>query len=350
LIALLKRSKVVINIHYYEDALLETTRISEALSYGARVVSETARDQDNHSALNDVVDFVPANDLPTFIAKVRDVIDNYEPLKLDTLAFLESSPWSMRSLLLRALNGIGILSYEEFDAATSTIKLASDRVILCLPESLQRFQNARKGLAHAALFPGLRHIEGWKGCALSYKYLAKRALDAKITPFVIWEDDAEFGDDFPVRFETILSYLANSDDWDIFSGLLSDLSPEAEVRGIEAYNDEVFIKVDSVIGMVFSIYNLSALKLISQFLIVGEDAMKYTIDRYLESQDISCITVFPPLAAHSHNYSSTLWSPNGKQYLENRAMIKMITASQNRLFDKISGYLTQRLQNTTANL
>ena len=31
----IRRSKIVINIHYYEDALLETTRVAEILSLGA---------------------------------------------------------------------------------------------------------------------------------------------------------------------------------------------------------------------------------------------------------------------------------------------------------------------------
>ena len=36
----IQRAKIVANIHYYENALLETTRISEALSMEAVIVSE----------------------------------------------------------------------------------------------------------------------------------------------------------------------------------------------------------------------------------------------------------------------------------------------------------------------
>lgn len=69
-------SKVVVNIHYYEDALLETTRIYESLSLGALVVSEKAADQDENIELFDLVDFVEISDVDAMIIRVKFWIDN----------------------------------------------------------------------------------------------------------------------------------------------------------------------------------------------------------------------------------------------------------------------------------
>ncbi len=61
---IIRRSKVVINIHYYEGALLETPRISEILSLGTSViVSEKSRDPEEEKRMADYVDFVEIDDV-----------------------------------------------------------------------------------------------------------------------------------------------------------------------------------------------------------------------------------------------------------------------------------------------
>ncbi len=62
LLRLLASARVVANIHYYEGALLETTRLSESLSLGVPVVSEVASDQDAHAELGDAIRFTPIGD------------------------------------------------------------------------------------------------------------------------------------------------------------------------------------------------------------------------------------------------------------------------------------------------
>lgn len=45
-------SKIVVNIHFYEGALLETTRIFECLSLGVKILSESSTDIDDYEYLN----------------------------------------------------------------------------------------------------------------------------------------------------------------------------------------------------------------------------------------------------------------------------------------------------------
>lgn len=52
-----KQKNRVLNIHYYENALLQTTRIYECLSLNKLVVSEQGSDQDEHTELDGIVDF-----------------------------------------------------------------------------------------------------------------------------------------------------------------------------------------------------------------------------------------------------------------------------------------------------
>lgn len=47
----IKKARIVLNLHYYENALLETTRIYECLSLGAHVVSESSDDINEYPEL-----------------------------------------------------------------------------------------------------------------------------------------------------------------------------------------------------------------------------------------------------------------------------------------------------------
>lgn len=74
LISQLKQAKCIVNIHYYEDALLETTRVYECLSNNLMVISETSRDQIEHANLNGIVEFVEAGNINDMIKCIEHTI------------------------------------------------------------------------------------------------------------------------------------------------------------------------------------------------------------------------------------------------------------------------------------
>lgn len=322
--AALDRTKVVVNIHVHESALLETTQISEALTHGARVVSENAVDQHDNAAFAPLVDFVPRDDVDAFVARVEDVLADWrEPLRVPDTEHLDGTTFH----ILRALHGIGVLSEAELYAATEAMPLPSSRLILALPEQLTRYRASEKHrLPAAEHFHGLRQIDGWKGCAASYKFLATKALANGTSPLTIYEDDAVFDGDTLHRLAVVESYLnARPEAWDVFSGLLSDLSPKVRISRVETKENEEFIHLDSVIGMVFGIYNRPALKVLSEFTLQGENVSRHAIDRYLEALRPRCITTLRPLAGHNMEVHSSLWATS------NAYSAKMIEESQNCL-------------------
>lgn len=72
-------AKVVVNIHYYENALLESTRICECLSLGARVISEAATDQGQHADWEDLVVFTPINDAQAMVRAIHECLRETPP-------------------------------------------------------------------------------------------------------------------------------------------------------------------------------------------------------------------------------------------------------------------------------
>lgn len=76
LMHLVASAKLVANIHYDEGALLETTRLSEAMSLGIPVVSETAADQADHARLANAVRFTPVGDVDAMVTAIAALLAN----------------------------------------------------------------------------------------------------------------------------------------------------------------------------------------------------------------------------------------------------------------------------------
>lgn len=98
----LSSAKVVVNIHYYENALLETTRISECLSLGLRVVSEEGSDQGHYAGEFPGVMFTPINDVNAMIEAIQIQLDGTEPVSQGVRTPTSHNP------LLNGLSHIGI--------------------------------------------------------------------------------------------------------------------------------------------------------------------------------------------------------------------------------------------------
>ena len=72
----ISQAKIVVNIHYYEEALLESTRIYEVLSLNnSIVVSEKGIDNEDYE-LDEVVDFVDIGDIDAMVSRINHWLDN----------------------------------------------------------------------------------------------------------------------------------------------------------------------------------------------------------------------------------------------------------------------------------
>jgi hypothetical protein len=71
----IRAARVVVNLHYYENALLETPRIQECLSLGTFVVSETAQDQDDYPNLQGAVAFFGAGNHQEMVQAIKRALE-----------------------------------------------------------------------------------------------------------------------------------------------------------------------------------------------------------------------------------------------------------------------------------
>lgn len=310
-------AKVVVNIHYYENALLESTRIFECLSLGTHVVSETAVDVADYPDLDVAVDFVQVGDAAAMAERVAHVLGGIDASKFSaaTTTYLQQTQYRFQFMLLRGLLALGIVSFPKFLASTDYPM--HDRMVLSLPETLNRRAAwLANSLPDSHVFDGLRARPGWIGCAMSYKYICAKALEQGLSRILVCEDDAEWPAAYaPVH--TIIEKFLNKNEgkWDIFVGLISNLHTDAKVLDVEEYEGLTFVTLDKMTSMVFNIYSPKAMRLIANWDESWQDDQQNTIDRYLESiPNLRVVTLLEPLFGHREDQTSTLWGFKNTQY------------------------------------
>lgn len=82
---LIKKCKIVLNLHFYQNACLETCRINEVLKYNKIVISEEPKDEDflNKELYSECVQYVDIikndiSNIKSLINKIKYCLDNYE--------------------------------------------------------------------------------------------------------------------------------------------------------------------------------------------------------------------------------------------------------------------------------
>ncbi|MDO4777890.1 MAG: class I SAM-dependent methyltransferase [Cardiobacteriaceae bacterium] len=318
-------AKVVVNLHYYEDALLETTRIYECLSLGKSVVSEVSADQNEHGELEGVVRFVPLNDKQALIAALREAIaeqenvEEREEYNKRCQAVVASSQERFAFMLYRLLLAQRIVDYNDFTKLIPSERQLAPRMALSLPELIVR-RNAFAAVrpADVTIFDGLRYSPGWMGAALSYKYLAQCALQQGLPRLEILEDDVEFPPDYDVRRAQVNAWLdAHEGEWDTFVGLMALVHPDTKILRVERVGGQTFVMLDRMISMVGNIYAPSALQRIAQWDETIQDADSNTIDRFLQMQgEMRVVITLPFLLGHREDMDSSLWGFSNVRYAQ----------------------------------
>lgn len=329
----IRKAKVVVNIHYYENALLETTRLYETLSLNsALIVSEDSAPCEELTRLRNVVDFVPTGDMQALIARIQWWLTHDE----ERCAWVQQQAQTLRKrpsafdfYFYRFLLAHDRLDYDTFvSLAGDYFQLPSSRVCLSLPESLQRrrafAQDNRYGFAFV---PGLRHIHGWVGCAMSYKLIFQKAISAGLQELVVCEDDILFPEGFEEKFQQVQSRLAQKNGWHLFSGMMAD-ADQMKVLEKEPLADAQLVRVNRMISLVFNYVHQRAFATFAAWNPSIRNAQANAIDRYLEQQHLSVYIRLPFLVGHKEEMQSTIWGVSNRQYAP------MIHESQKRLTEQ----------------
>ena len=339
----IEKAKVVVNIHYYEGALLETTRLYEVLSLNTGViVSERSTDTAEDRRLENIVDFVDAGDVDQMVARVGYWVEHdaeREQKVRQNKQLLEDRPNAFEFFFKRFLLAYDRITFEEFYRTEKNfVTLDTNRICLSLPESTERRESFDCDNQYGfQCFPGLRHQKGWVGCGLSYKFIFRKALEAGMQDVMICEDDVIFPEHFAEKLESICAELAKQERWSIFSGVMADVG-RVKVSACIPDEDGYMMQINHMVSMVFNIYNREMFELFRDWDEQNRDVQKNTIDRYLESKDLAVFLKLPFLVGHKEELDSTIWG------FSNTTYSTMIEECQQKLLEEARMYMLKNSQ------
>lgn len=328
LYAVIREAKVVINIHYYDGALLEMPRICECISLGVPVLSEGTLDQGEYPELKGGVKFFEEGSIESMMASAEEMLDDLEVVGEALEAAVSTSAMRFRFMMDRFLTAIGAISADAILRQPIYVAERSDFYALSLPETIERRRAIVRTLPGGCeLFDGIRHSLGWIGCGASFKALSRYAIANTLDRLSVIEDDVDLPENFDHIFIEINQYLdTRESNWDIFSGMMADVHPEARVLSVDCVDGRKYVTLNKMTSTVFNIYNRSALKLLSQWDPSNTDSVRNTIDRYLEGKEnLKVIVTLPFIAGHKEEATSTLWG------FENGRYTPMIAAAERKI-------------------
>ena len=336
LIARLESAKIIVNVHYYENSLLETIRINQSLSHGVPVISEFAIDQRNYPEYQNVVKFVDLTNDRDFLTALQELTQKKFSLVQDEIQDTHSKiQLKFEYHFARMLLGLGTITLDQMSNNATTFN-SQDEFCLSIPETISRFERARE--LPGEVFVGLRHQLGWVGCGLSYKYLAIQAKSTAKAQLVVFEDDVVFPPNYIMLKEVITSYLSTlQGKWDVFSGLISNLDSDTKVLSVETYQGYQFVTLDH---MTSTVYNIFSRRGIDRLISWDENdfSLKHnTIDRYFGSmENLRVVTISPFQFGHDSMSFSTLWGFENTEYDET------LKYSLKMLDEKVQEFLSSR--------
>ena len=337
---LLARARVVVNIHYYESANLESTRIFECLSVGAKVVSETAPDVSEYGLqLTRLVDFVPVGDIEAMCRAVEFSLSSDDAVSFDAqiAQYRGDLNQRLKNNLERILVGVGAdFSLRE---SNQDVALLINRVVLTLPETFERYQRACSYFpASIERFEGMRSPIGWVGCGLSYKTLAAKGLTAGFERLWVFEDDVEFPHQSDRTLNLIDTFLDSIDgQWEVFCGLIARFDRPPEVQQVIIYQGIKFVMIDQMMSMVANAYSGDTLAHLAKWDASDLNSETNTIDQYLNRSKNRIVTTLPFLFGHSTDVGSTLWG------IENSAYVALVGEAERILQDQVSIFERSKL-------
>lgn len=336
----LKSHKVLLNLHYQENSLLETPRIYEALSHGMCVVSEHAIDSHNYTFPDLLVNFVPTGDIELISRELRIALDNVNRNSDVLSEYFDSSARMFNFQIDRFLLGKELLSLDRFHHIEDIHGDMPLEIVVSMPETFRRrqyFVNSYGGLS-IQIFDGLRHNTSWLGCGMSYKYLALKSLKSDSEQNIIMEDDVILPEQYDEVKASIQEFLASrKGDWDVFAGLIADLPDGAEILHIEDYDGIRYITLNKMTGMVWNIYSREAMSYLAKWDPHIRDVHTNTIDRYLnKKENLKVVVTLPFMFGHRAEHHSSLWNIRNDQYDQ------MISSTESKLHYLVDEYLKLR--------
>lgn len=298
---LLKQSKYVFNVHYYDNAVLEIERFNHAIHCGCLILSENVKHDFHMKHYYDYfVRYFDTKNLDKMIQclqyNLQDHVyrENVKYFHIEKEKLQSISKFYIHKNLLAA--DIHLSQFIHFE-------IQRDILLLTLVEDDERLQlfSKQSYLPDYQIFPAFKYKIGFTGCAMSYVTIAYNCLQQKKESIMIIEDDAVLCNDYQIRITIIHEFLTSilKGKWDVVNGYVCQIETSKDILGYYEYKGQIFLKLRKMVGTVCNLYNKRALERFVEFsleIAKRNKSSDYHIDRFLNFDGIDIIVPYPFLA------------------------------------------------------
>jgi GR25 family glycosyltransferase involved in LPS biosynthesis len=292
---LLKDAKYVLNIHYYDNAVLEIERFNNAINCGCLVLSESVTGDDYMRNCYDFfVKYFDLKNMDETVAflkyQLQDEVylKNMEHFETEKRKLQEISAFYMHKSLVAA--NAKVSQYINYP-------IDSDVYVLSLTEDNSRLKlfMQQSDIPIFELFPAVKYKNGFIGCGMSYVTIAHNCLKNNKENVMIIEDDAVLHNNFGKRLDLVKEFLVTVP-WDVLNGYVCCIETIGDIIGYYTYKGETYLKLRKMVGTVCNLYNKRALQRICEYkLHDAKQKPNYHIDRFINFEDINIIVPYPYL-------------------------------------------------------
>lgn len=243
--ALIKSARIIINLHYYSNACIETARFNEILRYNKLIISESSEEADayNRNLYADFVDFVDVikDDLSN-ISVLCERIDTYlldESNYNDKITYIKHHKHRLQKHSEYYVNkNLALLlhhkrPYEfEYPVSENTIYVVSTYT------------------PATPLEPGIEYYPSSDNPHNAYMNIIYNAKRGDI-PYVIITNNVSLSS----QIDKHLEFLAQLPQWDVFVGSIAQIPPNTMLRNIYHYENRCYLEINKIPVTGFSIYS-----------------------------------------------------------------------------------------------
>ena len=221
MMAELNSAKIVVNIHYYEGAMLETTRICEALSHGCIVVSEESINDTEYPELCELIDFVPVGDTDALAKRLKYWLDNPEERERKLQEIQEKINKLFSQYIYdigRVLFYHGIIGFDALYHASKGGVECSDKICVgSIDTGCDEYVLTTLKQQGFSILPQLKLPQKGSGKIASYCYASRLAMERGLSQLVISDGALNLCEQFDNKFNEALNALqSNKSDIIIF--------------------------------------------------------------------------------------------------------------------------------------
>ncbi len=243
----IKKAKIVLNLHYYDNAILETARINEILPFNSLIISEsTNRINEINDFYKDDVFFIEninenLSNIHVLVNQIRNCLDNFDIYKERINKTREKTVTRLYNYfshyLKKNLYECGVLQIDTYDKNIDFEK------IICLTNGDSNISKQDFNKYNTDYINDIYFLTKINNKAKMYYMLFKKFLDTKLNTITICEDTCIFPDNFKQLFRTMNNYFI-SNVFDIFICSKKNITKEIvedKIQNIKLFNNIVFI-------------------------------------------------------------------------------------------------------------